>query len=101
MTTLALRLARPEIRDLPPFQLAEPGAPDDIRLDANENPFPPLVDGPLARALSKLPPEIGAFAWQVERNDAQLASAIREGIAGTAMPAARTFTARFIAKSIA
>ena len=48
-----------------------------------------LGDGPLARALSKLPPEIGAFAWQVERNDAQLATAIREGIAGTAMPAAR------------
>ena len=55
MTTLALRLARPEIRDLPPFQLAEPGAPDDIRLDANENPFPPLVDGPLARALNRYP----------------------------------------------
>jgi high-affinity iron transporter len=48
-----------------------------------------LGDGPLARALSKLPPEIGAFAWQVERNDAQLATAIRDGIAGTAMPAAR------------
>lgn len=48
-----------------------------------------LGDGPLARGLSKLPPEIGAFAWQVERNDAQLATAIRDGIAGTAMPAAR------------
>ena len=48
-----------------------------------------LGDGPQARALSKLPPEVGAFAWQVERNDAQLSSAIREGIAGTPMPAAR------------
>lgn len=48
-----------------------------------------LGDGPLARALSKLPPEIGAFAWQVERSDAQLSAAIRDGIAGTAMPASR------------
>ena len=55
MSTLAQRLARPEIRDLPPFQLAERGASDDIRLDANENPFPPLVDGPLARDLNRYP----------------------------------------------
>ncbi|WP_296816726.1 histidinol-phosphate transaminase [Brevundimonas sp.] len=55
MTTLAQRLARPEIRDLPPFQLAERGAADDVQLDANENPFPPLVDGPLARDLNRYP----------------------------------------------
>ena len=55
MTSLAQRLARPEIRDLQPFQLAEPGAPDDVRLDANENPFPSLIDGPLARELNRYP----------------------------------------------
>ncbi len=59
-----------------------------------------LGDGPLARALSKLPPEIGAFAWQVERNDAQLASAIREGIAGTAMPAARMLRENEVAGAV-
>lgn len=59
-----------------------------------------LGDGPLARALSKLPPEIGAFAWQVERNDAQLTAAIREGIAGTAMPAARMLRENEIAGAV-
>lgn len=55
MTGLAQRLARPEIRDLTPFQLAEPSASDDVRLNANENPFPPLNDGPLARDLNRYP----------------------------------------------
>lgn len=55
MTSLAQRLARPEIRHLPPFQLAERGAAEDVRLDANENPFPPLIDGPLARELNRYP----------------------------------------------
>jgi high-affinity iron transporter len=43
-------------------------------------------DGALARSLSKLPPEIGTVAWQMERTDAQLAQVVREGIAGSAMP---------------
>ena len=47
-----------------------------------------LADGVIARILSKLPPEIGSFAWQVDRSDAQLAAAIAGGIAGTPMPAA-------------
>ena len=49
-------------------------------------------DGALARSLSKLPPEVGSFAWQVERSDAQLASVVREGLAGTPMPSSRDLT---------
>jgi high-affinity iron transporter len=48
-----------------------------------------LGDGPLARVLSKLPPEIGTFAWQAERSDAQMSDAIRNGVPGSAMPASR------------
>ena len=43
-------------------------------------------DGALARALTKLPPEIGSMAWQAERSDAQLAQVIHAGVAGSAMP---------------
>jgi len=46
-----------------------------------------------ARALTKLPPEIGTLAWQAERSDEQIAQVIRNGIAGTAMPASRDLTA--------
>jgi histidinol-phosphate aminotransferase/imidazoleglycerol-phosphate dehydratase/histidinol-phosphatase len=46
--SLARQLARPEILALPPVDIA--GAPIDglIRLNANENPFPPLVAGDAA-----------------------------------------------------
>lgn len=47
MTSLAERLARPEILALEPFDIAANNAagaaPDAIRLDANENPYPPLT----------------------------------------------------------
>jgi high-affinity iron transporter len=46
-------------------------------------------DGVLVRSLSKLPPEIGALAWQAERSDSQLAVAIRGGVPGSPMPPAR------------
>lgn len=46
-------------------------------------------DGALARSLSKLPPEIGSFAWQVEKSDSALADVVRNGLAGTPMPPAR------------
>jgi high-affinity iron transporter len=46
-------------------------------------------DAALTRSLSRLPPEIGSFAWQAERSDAQLASVVRDGMAGTPMPPAR------------
>lgn len=51
-----------------------------------------LGDGALERTLSKVPPELGSIAWQVERTDAQLADAIRAGLPGTPMPPASTFS---------
>jgi FTR1 family protein len=36
--------------------------------------------------LSRLPPTIGAFAWQAEQSDSALVSIIRSGVPGTAMP---------------
>ena len=49
-------------------------------------------DGVLARSLTRLPPEIGTVAWQVEHSDEQLADVIRGGIAATAMPASTELT---------
>ena len=43
--TRAARLARPEILALPPCDIAGAPRPGTIRLDANENPFAPLVAG--------------------------------------------------------
>ena len=60
-----------------------------------------LGDGPLARALSKLPPEIGSFAWQAERSDAQIADAIRNGVTGTAMPPSRALHETDVAGAVA
>jgi high-affinity iron transporter len=45
-----------------------------------------LGDGQVARSLSKLPPELGSFQWQVERTDDQLATAIAKGLPGSPMP---------------
>jgi len=50
-------------------------------------------NGPMSASLSRLPREMSSFAWQAERSDSQVAAAIRDGIAGTAMPAARELTA--------
>ncbi len=58
MNSLAERLARPEVLGLEPFDIAANNAfaaPDAIKLDANENPYPPLVDGPLARSVNRYP----------------------------------------------
>ena len=58
MGALAERLARPEILALAPFDLAPRfGACCDaaVRLDANESPFPALIDGPLAADLNRYP----------------------------------------------
>ena len=49
-------------------------------------------DGSAAQMLSKLPPELGSFAWQAERSDAQIAGAIKSGAPGTAMPPSRDLT---------
>jgi histidinol-phosphate aminotransferase/imidazoleglycerol-phosphate dehydratase/histidinol-phosphatase len=59
MSSLAERLARPEIRLLEPFDIAANNVafagPDAIKLDANENPYPPLVEGPLAATVNRYP----------------------------------------------
>lgn len=49
-------------------------------------------DGPMARSLTKLPPELGSFAWQAERSDSQLAVAVSAGMPGTPMPPSSTMT---------
>ena len=46
-------------------------------------------DGALARSLTKLPPEIGTVAWQLDRSDEQIAAVVHDGIAGSAMPPSR------------
>lgn len=59
MTSLAARLARPEVLDLAGFDIAANAnsefGPDAIKLDANENPFGPLVDGPLGVNVNRYP----------------------------------------------
>jgi histidinol-phosphate aminotransferase/imidazoleglycerol-phosphate dehydratase/histidinol-phosphatase len=59
MTSLAQRLARPEILALEPFDIAARAnsdfGPEAIKLDANENPFAPLVDGALAAGVNRYP----------------------------------------------
>ena len=59
MRSLAERLARPEILALEPFDIAAQAnarfGPDAIKLDANENPYAPLSDGPLAAGLNRYP----------------------------------------------
>jgi histidinol-phosphate aminotransferase len=59
MTSLAQRLARPEILALAPFDIAAQAndafGPDAIKLDANENPYPPLSEGALAAGLNRYP----------------------------------------------
>ena len=58
-------------------------------------------DGPAATTLSKLPPELGSFAWQAERSDAAIAEAIRSGMPGTAMPPSRDITDGELATMVA
>jgi len=59
MSSLATRLARPEILALAPFDIAAQAndafGADAIKLDANENPYPPLSEGALAAGLNRYP----------------------------------------------
>lgn len=59
MTSLAARLARPEILALPPVDIAAQAndafAADAIKLDANENPYAPLVEGSLGENVNRYP----------------------------------------------
>ncbi|MEO5640908.1 MAG: histidinol-phosphate transaminase, partial [Sphingomicrobium sp.] len=64
--SLATRLARPEILALPPTDTAAAagGAPigRSIKLDANENPFAPLLTGSIAASVNRYPePQPGAL----------------------------------------
>ncbi|WP_260482984.1 histidinol-phosphate transaminase [Sphingomicrobium flavum] len=43
--SIADRLIRPDLKDLPPVDLAGAPVPGTIRLDANENPYEPLAGG--------------------------------------------------------
>ena len=58
-------------------------------------------DGVVASTLSKLPTELGSFAWQAERSDAQIARAIKDGTPGTAMPPSRDLTDADLATMVA
>jgi high-affinity iron transporter len=60
-----------------------------------------LGDGTRGASLSKLPPEIASFAWQAERSDSQLATVVRQGIAGTAMPPSRELDTTAVASVVA
>lgn len=58
-SSLAERLARPEILAMPPMDVAAKAnddfSADAIKLDANENPFAPLVDGALSHNINRYP----------------------------------------------
>jgi high-affinity iron transporter len=58
-------------------------------------------DGAMARALSKLPPELSSMAWQVERSDSQIALAISAGRPGTPMPPAEQLTSAQVRSVVA
>jgi histidinol-phosphate aminotransferase/imidazoleglycerol-phosphate dehydratase/histidinol-phosphatase len=57
MSALALRLARPEVLALAPFDIGEraTGSADVVNLDANENPFPPLSGSALDAGINRYP----------------------------------------------
>jgi histidinol-phosphate aminotransferase len=59
MTSLAARLARPEVLAVAPQGTVdhadEAYGPDAVRLDANENPYPPLYDDPLGADANRYP----------------------------------------------
>ena len=58
-------------------------------------------DATLARSLTRVPPEIGSFAWQAERNDDQLAAVVREGVPGKPMPPSRDLSAAQVQSMVA
>lgn len=58
MSSLAQLLARPEVLALEPFDIAannSPSTQDAIKLDANENPYPPLIGGVLGGNVNRYP----------------------------------------------
>jgi high-affinity iron transporter len=59
------------------------------------------ADGPAAPSLTRLPPDIGTFAWQAERSDAELVTIVRDGVAGTAMPPSEGLSPAQLARVVA
>jgi len=57
-------------------------------------------DGPVRSGLPRRPSELSSFAWQAERSDIQIASAIRDGVAGM-MPPARDLSPQEVAGVVA
>src|SRR2546423_13918869 len=59
MSTLLKSVARQEFLAPEPFDIAAQAnwafGPDAIKLDANENPYAPLVEGPLAARVNRYP----------------------------------------------
>ena len=55
MSSLARRLARPEVLALPPFDIGARSVSDVISLDANENPFPQLGASALDAGINRYP----------------------------------------------
>ncbi|HEY2026120.1 MAG TPA: FTR1 family protein, partial [Gemmatimonadaceae bacterium] len=58
-------------------------------------------DGALGRSLTKLPPELASMAWQAEHSDEEIATALRDGVPGSAMPPSRDLTAQQAASVVA
>jgi high-affinity iron transporter len=58
-------------------------------------------DGALARALTKLPPELASMAWQAEHSDEEIATAVRDGVPASAMPPSRDLTPEQAASVVA
>jgi high-affinity iron transporter len=58
-------------------------------------------DGAFARALSRLPQEIGSFSWQASHSDVQLSDVVRQGIPGTAMPSSQELDPRQLGAVVA
>ena len=58
-------------------------------------------DGAFARALTRLPGEIGSFSWQASHSDLQIENVVREGISGTAMPSGEALQARQLRSIVA
>jgi high-affinity iron transporter len=58
-------------------------------------------NGTLSAALSRVPVELSSFAWQAARSDREIATMIRDGLTGTAMPPSRDLRAEEVATLVA
>jgi high-affinity iron transporter len=58
-------------------------------------------DGAFARTLSRMPQEIGSLGWQANKTDSMLAAVVRNGVAGTSMPASSDLSSAQVAGVVA